>query len=88
MLFYKINAVSFTDINLDGFTDIIVVTEFFRGWGSMKQKYAPQYIYDIYFGSKNKFYTDKNITSKLDLDSDKNITISDIKHAYSKLIGH
>jgi hypothetical protein len=50
----------------------------------MEQKYSPQYIFDIYFGAKNKFITDRNSIDKLAIDLDKKITIDDIKKAYSK----
>jgi hypothetical protein len=82
--FEKILAVSFSDINSDGFTDVIVLGQFYRGYGSMEQKYSPQYIFDIYFGAKNKFITDRNSIDKLAIDLDKKITIDDIKKAYSK----
>ncbi len=82
--FEKILAVSFSDINSDGFTDIVVLGQFYRGYGKMEQKYSPQYIFDIYFGSKNKFITDRKTIDRLAIDTDKQITIDDIKKAYAK----
>jgi len=51
-------AISFTDINSDNYTDIIVLAQFYSGVGSMEQKYAPQYIYNIYYGSKSGLHQD------------------------------
>ncbi len=83
-LLEKLQAVSFDDINADGYTDIIVLGQFFKGYGSMESKYEPQYLYEIYFGSPRGFVTEKNLMYKLETDQEKELKIVDIKSAYLK----
>jgi len=83
-------AISFTDLNSDNYTDIIVLAQFYSGVGSMEQKYAPQYIYNIYYGSINGFHQDYFLSEGKKTyyyySEDKKVTIAQIIKEYKK--GH
>jgi hypothetical protein len=84
--FQDFRAVSFKDLNEDGYTDIIVLGEFIRGYGP--NMYDPEYLYKIYFGSKDGFYIERySGGDDFDISNGKPINIGDIKKAYKAYYG-
>ena len=80
----EVLTIAFDHINSDDYTDIIIIAQFFSGFGSMDIKYKPIFFFDIFFGSTNGFHNQQSLFHKLDFSSDSLMTVNDIKNNYRK----